>query len=87
MLMLLVEITNVENKETFNILQNNLNELLNNISEKDIEEQKKHIMDNTRKYEICSIEEKNDDWRIDECFDTYITSVGNKVCKKSKIFL
>lgn len=34
MLMLLVEITNVENKETFNILQNNLNELLNKFLKK-----------------------------------------------------
>ena len=79
--MLLVEIKGREDKEIFNILQNNLNELLNNISEKDIEEQKKHIRDNTRKYEICSIKVGNDGWRIKECFDTYITSVENEVCK------
>lgn len=83
-LMLLVEIKGRENKEIFNILQNNLNELLNNISEKDIEEQKKHIRDNTRKYEICSIKVGNDGWRIKECFDTYITSVENEVCKRIK---
>lgn len=87
MLMLLVEITNVENKEIFNILQNNLNELLNNVSEKEIQEVKKHIRDNTKKYEICSIttiKDKNNEFRIEECFDTYITSVENKVCKRIK---
>lgn len=87
MLMLLVEITNVENKKIFNILQNNLNELLNNVSEKDIQEVKKHIRDNTKKHEICSItttKDKNNEFRIEECFDTYITSVENKVCKRIK---
>lgn len=55
MLMLLVEIENMEDKKIFNILQNNLNKLLNNVSEKDIQEAKKHIRDNTKKHEICSI--------------------------------